>query len=154
MKKIHTLLLVILGITLFSCFKGDNDYVLYHKFPNKTWERFNILSFELPVEKMNKYDVVFFARLVPDYPFDVLDFNVVMTTPSGEERIKEYSMKIKDKMGRFLQPFQGDSCEYRINIKKEIKLSQGTLKIEIENLIPRLETTGILANGIRLHPLK
>ena len=143
----------IIATTLFSCNK-NNDYTIYHKFQDQTWKRFNILQFEIPVEVTKKtYDVVFFARISKDYAHDYLDFNMVMTTPSGEERIKEYRINIKNKTGSFLQSFTGDSCEYTINLKRGITLTKGTMILQIENLIPRLETNGLLGAGIKLHPL-
>jgi hypothetical protein len=75
-----------------------------------------------------------------------------MTTPSGEERIKEYHMNIKKKDGGFIGPCNKDSCEVTINLKKQLMLTKGVLKIEIENLVPRLELNGLLSIGIRLRP--
>lgn len=75
---------------------------------------------------------------------------MIMNTPSGEERIKEYSFRIR-RDGSFTGKCTGDSCEAVISLKKEMFFSSGgILRIEIENLVPRLETKNLLGVGIRL----
>jgi hypothetical protein len=106
----------------------------------------------VPIEKTEKpYDISFFASCSKDFEYEELDFNMVMTTPSGEERIKEYQLRVKDKSGKFLGEFSGDSCVLFVSLKNGLTISKkGILKIEIENLIPRMETPGLFGVGIRL----
>ena len=111
------------------------------------------MYFEIPVEVQRKsYDVSLFIRHTKQYEFDDLNFNMLMTTPSGEERIKEYKMHIKKKDGGFFGQCNNDSCEVTISLKKQLTLTKGILSIEIENLVPRLEVKGLLSIGIRLRP--
>jgi gliding motility-associated lipoprotein GldH len=125
----------------------------YYKFKDQTWPRFDILHLSLPVDVQRKtYDISLFIRHSKEYEFDALDFNMLMTTPSGEERIKEYHMNIKKKDGGFIGLCNNDSCEVTINLKRQILLTKGVLTIEIENLVPRLEVKGLLSIGIRLRP--
>ena len=137
----------------YGCSKNDTKE-LYHKFPDKTWARFNILSFEIPVNNVAKpYNIYFFARFSGDFQYEKLDVNMVMNTPAGEERIHEYQMDVKSKAGNFLGDFKNDSCQETLMLKKELKISKpGILKIEIENLTPRLITEGVLGAGIRMGP--
>ena len=135
-----------------SCSNGKGTE-FYHKFPDKSWERFNFLRFEIPIDKVECYNIYLFARLAPDFAFETLDFNMIMNTPAGEERINEYRMKVKSKAGIFCIECSKDSCLGSILLKKEIKISKpGILKIEIENLTPKLITEGVLGVGIRLIP--
>jgi gliding motility-associated lipoprotein GldH len=133
--------------------KSDNQY--YHCFINHSWYRFNILQFEIPVEKSDqRFDVYLFIRHNRDYEFNTMDFNMVMTTPSGEERIREYQMNIRNKGGNFSGRFIGDSCEVSIALTSEMHFpKKGILTIKIENLIPRMETNGLLGVGIRMKPV-
>ena len=144
----------VLALLILSACSKENDYVIYHRFPAHSWYRYNILQFEIPLELTEKpYDVYFFVNHTKQYAFDNLDFNMIMTTPAGEERIKEYHFPIRRKDGGIIGECTGDSCSVSIPLKKEIYFSgQGILKIEIENLVPRLEIKGILGVGIRLHP--
>jgi len=153
MKKTILFSGVLLIILLSGC-KKNNDYVLYYQLKQHSWQRFNKLLFEIPLRPSPKgWDIYFFAHHTKDYQFDNLDFNMIMNTPSGEERIKEYHFEIRKKNGAFSGECTKDSCIATIALKKEINLpGKGILKIEIENLVPRLEVKGLLGVGIRMHP--
>jgi len=152
MKIIHLLYSSLLIFFLSSC-SGNEELTTFYKFKDQTWPRFNILHLEIPVKLQRKsYDVTLFIRHTKEYEFDAIDFNMLMTTPSGEERIKEYHMNIKKKDGGFIGPCAKDSCEVSINLKRQLMLTKGILTIEIENLVPRLEVKGLLSIGIRLRP--
>ena len=153
MKNIGFFILLI-TLSIFTACKKEKDYVIFHTFKDQTWARFNILQFEIPVESQQMTcDVSFFIHLTRDYEYDYLDFNMIMTTPSGEERIKEYHMNIKGKEGNFLGQWSQDSCELSIPLKKKILLTKGMLILQIENLVPRPLTKGLKGVGIRLHPV-
>ena len=138
---------------VFPSCSGNDELESYQKFNDQTWPRFNILHFEIPVNSSEKtYDVSLFVRHTREYEFDALDFNMMMTTPSGEERIREYHMNIKKRDGSFVGKCNNDSCEVTINLKKQITLTKGVLTIDLENLVPRLEAKGLLGIGIRLRP--
>jgi hypothetical protein len=97
--------------------------------------------------------VFFFANHTRDYEFDNLAFNMIMTTPSGEERIKEYKFLLKDKTGGFTGTCYKDSCTASIALKKGLRLEKkGMLRIEIETLVPRLQINALLGVGVRLVP--
>jgi gliding motility-associated lipoprotein GldH len=153
MKKI-TFCFSLLILCIFCGCSENNDFVVYRKFKDQTWSRFDVLHFEIPVEPSQKlYDVSLFVNYTKEYEFDNLDFNMIMTTPSGEERIKEYNMDIRRKDGQFIGRCSKDSYEVSIALKKGLRLTKGILDLEIENLIPRLQTKGLQGIGIRLHPL-
>ncbi len=151
MKKIRNLLFIAVILITIGC-REDNPNEIYYPFQNESWERFNILSFELQVEKADKpYEIVFFARHNQDFPYNSLDFNMVMNTPSGEERIKEYRLKVKNHAGKFLGSCEDEICETTVKLKKEIYINKsGLLIIDLENLTPRMKTPGLLGVGIRL----
>jgi gliding motility-associated lipoprotein GldH len=154
MNKLSVSFFLVILAGILGCSRAK-DHTVYRKFEDRSWKRFSVLQFEIPVEqKTGYYDVFLFARFTKEYEYDELDFNMTMTTPSGEERIKEYHMNVKGKDGGFITPFSGDSCEITLPLKKGIQFTKGTLTLQIENLIPRLETRALLGVGIRLHPLK
>ncbi len=148
----RVMLLFVVAVAIQGCHKSETQE-LYHKFPGSAWERFNLLSFEVPVKKAAAYDIYLFARFTPEFQYETLDFNMVMNTPSGEERIHEYQLEVKSKSGDFSIECSKDSCQGMILLKREINIGKpGILKIEIENLTPHLSTTGIKGVGIRLKP--
>ncbi|MBN1198449.1 MAG: hypothetical protein JXA23_03785 [Bacteroidales bacterium] len=151
MKSLHRIILIPVMILFFGCRQDVPDGV-YHPFKDHRWQRFTILKFELPVKNSEKsYNIVFFARYDQDFPYTSLDFNMVMNTPTGEERIREFQLMVKDSDDHFLgTPDQG-IYEGSIILSKDLYLNkEGMLRIEVENLIPRMETPGLLGVGIRL----
>jgi len=142
-------LLILMMVFVNACSNRKKEY--YHSFRDHTWKRFDILNFQIPIEKTGvPFDFLFFAHPTKDFEFDNLNFNMVMTTPSGEERIREYNFPIKN-FNTFYGTCTGDSCEEVIPLKTGMVFTdKGILKIEIENLVPRLETRGLLGVGIRM----
>jgi gliding motility-associated lipoprotein GldH len=141
-------------LLLFSGCKKSNEILSYHKFKDQTWNRFDKITFNIPILAVNKqYDVYFFANHTKNYEYDNLRFNMIMTTPSGEERIKEYKLMVKNMTGGFLGECRGDSCTVSIVLRKGMSIEKiGMLRIEIETLVPRLQIENILGIGIRLVP--
>jgi gliding motility-associated lipoprotein GldH len=139
-------------LIVYGC-SDKKDLVVYKTFTDQTWLRFDILHFGIPVNlPENNYDVFLFVNHTKEFEFANLDFNMIMTTPSGEERIKEYQLDIRRKDGQFISQCNNDSCEISIALKKDLKLTKGILNLELENLVPRLQIKGLLGLGIRLHP--
>lgn len=151
MNKMKYLFLLLGIIILTGCRQDDPDGV-YYPFKNRVWERFNILRFEIPVKKASDpCSVILFARYNQDFPYKSLDFHMVMNTPSGEERIREFQLKIRDTDNKFMGECANDICEVRLILKKELYINkEGMLLVELENLIPRMETPGLLGIGIRI----
>ncbi|NQV03793.1 MAG: hypothetical protein HQ542_14175 [Bacteroidia bacterium] len=151
MKQFNYLFFLFILILWTGC-QQDNPNEVYYPFQNQTWQRFNILSFELPVNQSETpYKIVFFAKHNREFPYKSLDFNLIMNTPSGEERIREFQLKIRDNKEKLLRSCEEDYCEASIVLKKELYINkEGMLLIELENLIPRMETPGLLGVGIRL----
>ena len=148
MKNILYLLLIL----AFAGCKREKNKEYYQTFEKDTWQRYNILRFYIPVTKSDKpVDIYLYARFTGAFEYESLSFNMVMSTPSGEERIKESGIKVKSPDGSFLIPKNNDRYEGIVLMKKELYFNEkGILKIEIENLTPRLETRGISGIGIRL----
>jgi hypothetical protein len=151
--KAMVLLVLFSGLAGFlgsGCGKGS-VMELYHRFPDKTWARFNLLSFELPVKNAGSYNIYLFATIDQGFQYETLDFNMIMNTSAGEERIREYQLKIKTTAGDFCIPCSKDSCRGEILLKRELNISKpGILKVEIENLTPHMRTEGVLGVGIRM----
>lgn len=143
---------ILFSLFLLSACKGDRSQELYHEFPGDEWPRFNKLSYEFPVEQANRMvNLVLFARFTPDFPYETLDFNMVLMTAGGEERINEYQMKVNREAGGSPANTKEDNFEVTINLKKHLNAGKpGVLTIEIESLTPRLSTTGIRGIGIRM----
>jgi hypothetical protein len=130
-----------------DCKRGDS-VEFYHSFENKKWNRFEHISFLVPVhEHSSTCDIDLILWRTHEFEYSTFDFNLIMNTPSGEERIREYHVPVSSQ-DRY---FQGDSCEMIISLKKGIVFQQnGVLRIDIEALIPRVEILGVSRVGVRM----
>jgi len=153
--KGRSIFISILAIFILGC-EQEKPNEIYYPFQDNTWQRFNILAFEIPVERSERpYEIIFFARHNKDFQFRNLDFNMVMNTPSGEERINEYRLKIKNSEGELLGSCDDGLCESSMVLKKTIYINQsGMLLLELENLTPKMKTPGLAGVGVRLQELK
>lgn len=140
MRKLLFLILFILFIISNAC-RREKPIEYTFQFEKQTWSRFSNVIFTIPLKESNKtYDIIFFARITHDYSHESLNFNMIMTTPSGEERIMEYQIK-KIILGE----------ENQITLKKDLFISKnGNLIFELENLMPQLHLRGISMIGVRL----
>lgn len=121
-------------------------------FPGEYWPRFNILKFEFPVTESGKsYDFILVLRVNKSFPYEGLPLNMVLNSPSGEERIKEYLLQVKDKNGSFKGTTNGDTCIIELVLKRGLNCSsKGMMKVEIENLNPKLATEGVFSTSLLL----
>jgi len=125
--------------SVYGCHK-EKPMEYYYQCKNQSWQRFNKITFNIPINAGGTtYDIYLYANFTKAYSYESLDLNMIMNTPSGEERIMEYNMKITTR---------GENV---IEIKKGLYFSKkGTLSLELENLMPVLKITGISGLGIRL----
>ena len=123
-------------------------------FENSTWQRFNFLNFDFPIEDVSKpFNILVLLRYNEKFAQEALIINFVMILPSGEERIREYKLNVRDKTGELLGEKKTGYYERFIPIKREMKLdTPGVLKIEIECLMHKYFTPGIVEFGIVVEP--
>lgn len=129
--------LLILLLVLESCTQKP-VYEETIKLTNSTWERFDIKKISFPVDEEDKtYCIQVIMKTNPSFAYDEFPIYVILTTPSGEERMREISVKI-DKTSN------SRSNQGSTTLWKEITISnKGTCKLSIESLIPKHETPGL-----------
>lgn len=143
MKRMRTLPFFLLFSLLLAC-KPGGKYELKNTFTNDTWDRFNKLLFEMPKEiKPGSYDISLVLKHTDGLECDEFPVYVILDTPSGEERMNEVPLKIRDK-----EKFCGASKDgyYTITQKlwEGIEISDtGACTISVENLNPKFQTPGI-----------
>ena len=145
-------LLLVISFFLTSCSGRDVAFEKHQAFENNTWHRFNKLNIDIPVEKTGKmYDIVFSFVHTKEYQYDNLPVHVIINTPSGEKRINEFTIKIRDKEKGFIGEKEGDSIHLQkvlwggVVVKKK-----GTVNISIEQIIPKYNTHHIKSAEILL----
>jgi gliding motility-associated lipoprotein GldH len=135
-------------LALAAC-KSEPAYQKIQVMQGSIWNRFDNQIFEVPVTETGKsYDIYLTMKRTIDYPYDELPVNVVLQTPSGEERIREFTFKLSQSIKE--QEQEGaDSLSSKFQLWKEVLLSdKGKCTITIENLIPKIATPGIANIGI------
>lgn len=159
-KRITTDIIKFFGILLMFLFviscTNKKIFEQYHKFDNLSWNRFNYLKFEVPIENTAAgYDIFLTVRHLSDYPYPNLDINFTILIPSGEMRTADYSFEIKDKEGKMLSECPGDYCDIKFPLRKGFIFSEpGIVKFEIENKMTKLETPGIIEVGLIIEKSK
>lgn len=147
MKKV--IIAAFAALFAFGCQKGA-VFSQYHKFNDDTWDRFDKVRFNIPNEDSDlNADIVFTLRHSARYPYDHLPLSIILTTPSGEERILEKDLKLKDEKGNFKGSADGDLWNYEEVLWPAFSFRDtGTYRVEFENLIPRMEIPGLVDIGL------
>ncbi len=139
----------LLLLILTAC-SPDKVYEKHIKFENYSWNRFKAVQFEVPVEDIkSNYNFYFAIKHITQYPYKNLRINFTIYTPSGEVRTMDYALKLKDNKGDFIGKTTGDTCYISILLRKDFLFSKkGICKFEIDNLMPKIETPGIMEIGL------
>jgi gliding motility-associated lipoprotein GldH len=145
-KALKSILIILIALT--AC-KSEPAYEQLHTFKGNTWNRFDNQVFEIPVNETGKtYDIFLTMKRTAEYAYEDLPVNVVLQTPSGEERIHEFTFKLSENL-KNPDSDTADSLTAQFELWKEILLSdKGKCTITIENLIPKIATPGIVSVGI------
>jgi gliding motility-associated lipoprotein GldH len=149
MKKFLAASPVIILLVLLSCSSKGPVYEKYFKFEHNTWDRFKQVLFNIPFEESDaEYDISIVLKPVADFPYDDMPIYVIMNTPAGEERMTEVKVHLKEK-GAFIGATEGKPVIIKAPLWKALAINdKGTCKISIENMVPKIQTTGIAEVGI------
>ncbi len=153
MKNTKSVLLILLlfaisAITV-SCGKEGPVYEKYLKMKNSTWDRFDQKYFEIPIDDVTEsYDMTFVVRTTGKLAYDEIPFYLILTTPAGEERIREIKIPVREN-GKMIGELKGNVYETRVVLWQDLSISvKGNCKVSVENLIPKIQTEGIDEIGI------
>ena len=151
MKKTESIF-VLLSMAMFLLTSCSNQKVFeeYNKFDNFSWNRFDIVKFEVDFENTETdYDIYINIRHLPEYPYTFFNFNFTINTPSGEMRTSDYEIDLFNKKGERLSECLGDYCDLKIPLRNGFRFSEpGTAIFEIENRMTKLETPGVMEVGL------
>ena len=130
-------------ITLFSC-SPRKEFEQYQKLEKQSWNRFNILKFDVPVEDtLNSFDIAVVIRHLPEFKIKELPVNATFYMPSGEIRTADHVLSFTSKDGNSLSECLGDLCDISFTLRQDFIFPEtGTVRIEIENKWPGLNCRG------------
>jgi len=145
---LNRILTVAVIVFCMSCDRGP-IYEKYLKMKDSIWDRFDQKYFEIPIEHTPiGSDITLIVRNNDKFGYDNLPLYIILSTPAGEERIREISIPIC-KNGKMTGTAVGNLFENRLKIWENLKLEvKGEYKISLENMIPKIQTAGIDEIGI------
>ena len=146
MKKFFVL--IIITAFFISC---NSNTVLkeYKKFDDISWNKFDILNFEFPVEKNEGLDFYFALRHHTDFPYSFIDVNITFYTPDSEVRSRDYHFRLKNTKLKWKGDGMGELWDIELPIRKEMIFHKsGECKVRIENKMRKAETPGIIEVGL------
>ena len=146
MKQLIALILLV--IILSSC-SNEEVFKQYKTFENASWNRFDILLFEVPVKAGDYLNFELALRHHTYFPYDYLNTNITFYLPSGEMRTADYHFNLKDKNGKWKADGMGELWDIELPIRDGLLFQKdGICKVRIENKMTKIETPGILEVGL------
>ena len=136
MKKI---LPIVITLAFIACQPEGRVYTKHKELsPNVEWLKKDSRKFEVPIEnKEQAYNLSLTFRYATGYQFEVAKVKVTETSPSGEQTVNEYDLKIRDKNGEYLGEPGYDiwDSEHPVETNKTYT-ETGTYTYEIEHNMP------------------
>jgi len=147
MKKLFLFSGIVL-ILLSSCTQST-VFREYKKMKNVSWNRFDILEFEVPVEKDYVLDFELAFRHHTYFPYDKLFVNITFYSPGSDFRSADYEFELKDEEGNWLADGMGELWDINFPIRNGMRFSEaGICKVRIENSYSKFETPGVIEVGL------
>jgi gliding motility-associated lipoprotein GldH len=148
MKKLIFSLLTALVI-LSSC---DQAKVYEKHFDNEriTWSRFDVKTFNFDIKDISAtYDFYIAIRHHTHIPFKFLTIKFTLYTPSGEVRMMEQKIMIKDNEGNLLGNGMGELWDLVHLARKDFEFTQaGNCTVEISSTMSQADLPGIMQVGL------
>lgn len=145
--------LFFLAAFLISC--GSKKITEQQKsFADKKWQQFQNLTYTFNISDTSaRYDISAGIKHFDNFPFDRVQLAFSLEDPSGEKRISEHDLVIRNKQGRFLGKKMGDTIKMDFAIRNQYHFkAPGTAKITLVNRLPYPMTDGI--GGISIKVIK
>ncbi len=155
MQKTRIISLFISLLMAVSCTSHEPVFEKYKKFDHNTWDRFNQILFTIPIREPGlDYDVFLVIKPVKEFAYNDMPVYIIMDTPSGEERMKEVNAHLREN-NKFIGEVEGKPAVIKVLLWKALRISdKGSCKISVENMIPKIQTSGIAEIGIEVEKSK
>lgn len=141
--------LIILVVMLTSC-SQRKIYEKYYDNDRITWSRFDVKTFSLDIKDINaSYDFYIAIRHHTDVPFKYITTKMTIYTPSGEMRMLEQKIMLRDDNGDPLGDGMGDLWDITYPARKDLKFTErGMCRVEISSTMSQADLPGIMQVGL------
>ncbi|MFC2176613.1 gliding motility lipoprotein GldH [Bacteroidota bacterium] len=155
LNRYNLALVTVMVMLLSACGYG----LLFDKnkeIPNKTWERSNLLRFDVEVEdSLASYDFYLNIRNEGTYPYSNLYMFINTTFPNGKSARDTVECILANASGRWLGNGLGDIWDNKILFKKNIRFpNTGIYKFEFEHGMRTKDLPSIIDVGMCIEPHK
>jgi gliding motility-associated lipoprotein GldH len=149
MKRLLPLFLMILFLS--SC-QNNKVFEQRHNFDDMKWNRFKSITFEFDIKDTeSKYDIMMMLRHHTVYAEPDLRLTLALYTPSGERRLKDVILPIRNADGSFRSSGMGDLWDLeQVAFSGYSFNEKGHYKLEIENRMDKFDTPGVMEFGIKI----
>lgn len=150
------LLFALFSLIILSSCQKKTIFREFHEFENYQWGRFDKVKFEIPIENEGiSADITLAVRHLDVYPYNDLPINLILTTPTGEERIIEKTIVLKDESGKFKGSVAGSYWDQEEVLWKSFYFNRkGTYILELENINPKPAIPGLVDIGLLIRKNK
>ncbi|HPM92325.1 MAG TPA: gliding motility lipoprotein GldH [Bacteroidales bacterium] len=145
----YTLLLLLCIALLTSC--GPRKiYEKHYDIPRITWSRFDVRTFDVEIKDISaSYDFYIAIRHHTEIPFKNIETKLTIYTPSGEMRMNEQKIVLRDNEGKLLGSGMGDLWDIKYLARKGLKFTEkGTCRVEISSTMSKADLPGIIQVGL------
>jgi len=143
-----------IGVLFLLLFSGCGRKEVFRQevvFEQGSWDRFRKLNFEIPIQGDGSYDLILELDYLREIEMDILPIHVIILTPDGEERIQEHELFFSGREVRQqIRKCEGEQCKLELVLQKKLYMEkQGTCRVEIENLYPKMAADGFQRATLR-----
>lgn len=137
-------------ITIATSCNKDSVFDKNHDFNNNTWAKTEIVTFETNIEDVeSEYDIYISVRNASFYAFANVIVGLTIETPSGESRMMQHDLIVKNTDGTFKGDGLGDIYDISIPVFKNMLFKdKGKYKFIFDNRMHLVEMPGIMSVGL------
>ena len=148
MKKL--ILTLILFTAVFSSCDPGKIYEKHIDNERITWNRFDVKTFRVDIKDISSsYDFYVAIRHLTDVPLKYITIKSIIYTPSGETRMMEHKIMLKDDKGKLLGKGMGDLWDIVYLAREDLQFSEpGTCTVEISSTMMQTNLPGIMQVGL------
>lgn len=132
------ILMLVAPAVLMACHPEGRIFVEHQELsPQVEWLKDDIKTFEVPIENADTYDMSLAFRYANGYQYRMVLVKVIETSPSGEETIYDYELRVRDEKGDYIGEPGYDIWDSEHLVEPGKSFSEtGTYTYQIEHNMP------------------